>query len=123
MIDNPRKTGLLIAMLKDFPIQTIMTPSLATTMAEQSPDIPIPDRCNVADVFYTGDVGGILCQLDIGRPEGENVYFVSITHLRFERSAPLAREIEVYQRHRRKKKIETTGRAVDIEMIGRWCLF
>ena len=61
MIDDPNKTDLLMAMLKEsLPIQTIITPYLASALAKQSPDIPIPGRCNVIDVFYTGDMGGNL---------------------------------------------------------------
>ena len=78
MIDDPRKTDLLIGMLK---------------------------------VFYTGDMGGILCCLDIGGPDPKSAHLVSITHLimTFDRRVPLAREIEVYQRHRN-KKLKQQGR-------------
>jgi hypothetical protein len=111
MIDDPRKTDLLIAMLKEsLPIQAIVTPHLATALAKQSSDMPIPARCNVIDVFYTGDMGGILCCLDIGGPDTKSAHLVSITHLTFERRVSLAREIEVYQRHRNKKLKQQQGR-------------
>jgi hypothetical protein len=111
MIDDPRKTDLLIGMLKEsLPIQTIVTPYLATVLAKQSSDMPIPARCNVIDVFYTGDMGGILCCLDIGGPDTKSAHLVSITHLTFDRRVPLAREIEVYQRHRNKKLKQQQGR-------------
>ncbi len=35
--------------------------------------------------------------------DGEKVFFVSITHLTFDRRLPLAREIAVYQKHRIKR--------------------
>ena len=111
MIDDPNKTDLLIASLKEsLPIQTIITPYLASALAKQSPDIPIPGQCNVIDVFYTGDMGGILCCLDIGGPDTKSPHLVSITHLTFNRRIPLAREIEVYQRHRNKKLKQQQGR-------------
>src|SRR5271165_2686020 len=48
MIDDPNKTDLLMAMLKEsLPIQTIIAPYLASALAKQSPDIPIPGQCNV----------------------------------------------------------------------------
>lgn len=104
MIDDPNKTDLLMAMLKEsLPIQTIITPYLASALAEQSPDIPILAQCNVIDVLYSGDMGGIICCLDIGGPDTKNPHLVSITHLTFNRRVPLAREIEAYQRHRNKK--------------------
>jgi hypothetical protein len=91
MIDDPNKTDLLIAMLKEsLPIQTKITPYLARAMAQQSPDISIPAQCNVIDVFYTGDVGGILCCLDIGGPDTKSPHRVSITHLTFDRRFPPA---------------------------------
>ena len=49
-----------------------------------------------------GDEGGILCKLDLGA-DAENVAFLSITHLRFDPRLPLAREINVYQKHRVKR--------------------
>ena len=98
MIDDPRKTDLLMAMLKEsLPIQTNITPYLARELAKQSPDISIPGRCNVIDVVYSGDMGGILCCLDIGGPDTKSEHIVSITHLTFNRNVPVAREIETYQ--------------------------
>ena len=100
-----------MAMLKELlPVQAIVTPHLASALAKQSPDISIPAQCNVIDVFYTGDAGGILCCLDIGGPDTKSAHLVSITHLAFNRRAPLAREIEVYQRHRNKKLKQQQGR-------------
>jgi hypothetical protein len=52
-------------------------------------------------------MGGILCCLDIGGPGAESAHPVSITHLAFNRSVPLAHEIEAYQRHRNKKHCMT----------------
>lgn len=111
MIDDPNKTDLLMASLKEsLPIQTIITPYLASALAKQSPESPIPGQYNVIDVFYTGDMGGILCCLDIGGPDTKSPHLVSITHLTFNRRIPLAREIEAYQRHRNKKLKQQQGR-------------
>jgi hypothetical protein len=110
MIDDPSKTHLLMGMLKEsLPIQTMITPYLASALAKQSPDMPIPAQCSVIDVFYTGDIGGILCCLDIGGPDTQSAHLVSITHLTFHRRVPLAREIEAYQRHRNKKLKQQHG--------------
>ena len=57
MIDEPRKTELLMAGLKgSLPIQANVTPHLARELAKQAPDISIPSRCNVIDVFYSGEL-------------------------------------------------------------------
>ena len=111
MIDDPNKTDLLMAMLKEsLPIQANIAPYLASALAKQSPDIPIRGQCNVIDVLYSGDMGGIICCLDIGGPDTKNPHLVSITHLTFNRRVPLAREIEAYQRHRNKKLRKQQGR-------------
>ena len=100
-----------MAMLKEaLPIPTKVTPYLARELSKQSPDITIPSRCNVIDVVYSGDVGGIFCCLDIGGPDTKSAHIVSITHLTFNRNIPLAREIEAYQRHRNKKLKQQQGR-------------
>jgi len=104
MIDQHEKIDLLIARLKEsLPIQANIASPLAKLLAEMSPDTPIPAKCNVTSVFYTGDMGGIICGLDIGGPDTKNPHLVSITHLTFHRHVPLSREIEAYQRHRIKK--------------------
>jgi hypothetical protein len=104
MLDDPRKTEPLMSKLKEsLPIPTNVTPYLARELAKQSPDISIPSRCNVIDVLYSGESGGIVCCLDIGGRDAESVHLVLITHLIFNRNVPLAREIEAYQRHRIKK--------------------
>jgi hypothetical protein len=104
MIDQHGKTDRLIARLKEsLPIEAHITSPLAKLLAKQTPGIPIPATCNVTSVLYTGDMGGIICGLDIGGPGTETPHLVSITHLTFRRSVPLSREIEAYQRHRTKK--------------------
>jgi hypothetical protein len=104
MIDQHEKTDMLLKKLEaSLPIEANITPSLAKVLEEKSPDTPVPAKCNVTSVFYTGDMGGIICGLDFGRPESEEAHLVSITHLTFHRRVPLSREIEAYQRHRIKK--------------------
>jgi hypothetical protein len=111
MIDDSKKTDLLMAMLKEsLPVPANITQYLARALARQSPDIPIPDRCNVINVIYSGDIGGILCGLDIGGPDAKSAHLVSITHLTFNRIVPLAREIAAYQHHRNKKLKRQQGR-------------
>jgi hypothetical protein len=111
MIDDSQKTDRLMSMLKlSLPIQAHITRYLGKSLAEQSPDVPIPEQCNVIDVVNSGDEGGIVCCLDIGGPNAKVAHLVSITHLAFNRSVPLAREIEAYQRHRNKKLKRQQGR-------------
>ena len=111
MIDDPRKTDLLMSMLTEaLPIEANVTKYLAGELMEKSPGIAIPKKCNVTNVFYAGEMGGILCGLDIGGAETKTAHVVSITHLTFDRRVPLSREIEAYQRHRIKKLKQQQGR-------------
>jgi hypothetical protein len=104
MIDDAEKVDFLMGNLKLLlPIETRLTQRLIDTLKQKSPDISIPAMCNVIDVLYTRDEAGVLCCLDIGGPETKAAHLVSITHLSFDRHAPLYREIEAYQRHRIKK--------------------
>jgi hypothetical protein len=112
MIDDPWKTDQLMERLKEsLPIPANITPYLARELAKATPDITIPGQCNVTDFFYSGDMGGILCALDIGGPDTNSAHIVSITHLTFNRNVPLAHEIAAYQRHRNKKLKQQQGAA------------
>ena len=69
MIDDLERTNFLLEKLKTVvPIEARLPQSLIRLLAEKSPEMPIPERCNVIDVFYTGDEGGIICCLDIAGP-------------------------------------------------------
>jgi hypothetical protein len=111
MIDDLEKTNFLLEKLKTVvPIEARLSHSLIRLLAEKSPEMPIPERCKVIDVFYTGDEGGIICCLDIGGLQTQDVNLVSITHLGFHRNTPLSREIDLYQRHRIKKLKQQNAR-------------
>jgi len=110
MIDQHGKTDLLIAKLQEsLPIEANIPSPLAKFLAEKSPDT-IPAKCNITSVFYSGEMGGIIYGLDIGGPNTQTPHLVSITHLIFHRRVPLSREIEAYQRHRKKSQTATRPR-------------
>ena len=50
-----------------------------------------------------GDEGGLMCYLDFDFSDTQNVHIVSITHIKFDRRNPLAREIEAYCKLRIKR--------------------
>jgi hypothetical protein len=103
-IDGPERADFLVQRLKAaLPIEANVPPRLADMLGKKSPDVRIPSKCNVIDVMYSGDAGGILCSLDLGGPKATEVHLVSITHLTFYRRVPLSRDIESYQRHRTRK--------------------
>ena len=104
MIDNPLQVELLIAKLKAaLPLPATATPPLLAQVQEQAPDLDLSSRCQVTGIHYAGDEGGIVCKLDFGTENADKAFFVSITHLAFDRRLPLAREIAAYQKHRVKR--------------------
>ncbi len=104
MIDNPLQTELLIAKLQAaLPLPATATPPLLAQVQEQAPGRDLSPQCQITGIHYAGDEGGIVCKLDFGHEDGEKAFFVSITHLTFDRRLPLAREITAYQKHRIKR--------------------
>jgi len=104
MIDNPDQVERLLARLTaSFPLSATATSELAATIRAKSPGTDVPRRCTVTWASYSGDEGGIVCKLDLGPEETGKDFFVSITHLVFDTTTPLAREIAAYQKHRVKR--------------------
>ncbi len=111
MIDNPDKTEALIARLEAaLPVRARPTPEALRTLRRQSPEPRFPRHCDIAEIYYAGDEGGILCTLDFGLDDSKEVYVVSITHLRFGGKSALSRAVVAYQRHRVKKLTQLHGR-------------
>ena len=63
----------------------------------------MPAQCQITSLHYAGDEGGIVCKLEFGHESGGQGFFVSLTHLRFDRRSGLTREIVAYQKHRTKR--------------------
>ena len=104
VIDNPLQAHLLMAKLKAaLPLPALATPPLLAQLHEQAPGRDLSPRCQITGIHYAGDEGGILCELDFGTEDADTVFFVSLTHLTFDRRLPLAREIAAYQKHRVKR--------------------
>jgi hypothetical protein len=61
----------LSPLQESLPIEANIALPLAKLLAEKSPGIPITVKCNVTSFFYTGDMGGIICGVDIGGPNTE----------------------------------------------------
>jgi hypothetical protein len=114
MIDNQEKTELLIGALKEcLPISAHITPEVARELSKDSAGNVILTGCNVVEIFYMGDYGGITCGLEFADHEEKTKHVVSITHLRFNRNTPFFREIDAYQRHRVKKLKKQQGSGAD----------
>jgi hypothetical protein len=104
VIDNPVQVDRLIAKLRAaLPLSATATPASLALLREQGTGIDPSLPFQITDIHYAGDEGGILCKLDFGSEPEQKVFFVSITHLAFDRRLPLAREIAAYQKHRIKR--------------------
>src|SRR5271167_2062964 len=98
MIDDLEKTNFLLEKLKTVvPIEARLSQSLIRLLAEKSPEMPIPERCNVIDVFYTGDEGGNICSPDVGGPKTPDPNLISKPPPGFYRKTPPSRRIHLYQ--------------------------
>ena len=84
------------------PMRAFTSIELRRTLQEESKRV-YPHECSVTEIQYWGDEGGIACILDFGFSDTKNRHVVSITHLKFDRGNPLAREIKAYRKHRIKR--------------------
>ena len=102
MLDKLDKTARLMAMLKAaVPFEVELLASTLARMREYSPDVPISAKEMVFQVTYEPSHGGIICLI---RPTGtDNLLATSLTHVRVHPSAPFARSVADYQKHRAKK--------------------
>jgi hypothetical protein len=99
MIDNVEKSLALVEQMRvALPLHAFTSKELRKTLQQN-----FPPECSIAEVRYLGDEGGIMCHLNFGFSDSKEVHIVSITHLRFDRAHPLAREIEGYSKHRIKR--------------------
>ncbi len=103
MIDDIKNSLALVEKMQAaLPMRAFATKGLRRTL-QQSSKQRFPHEFSVPDVKYLGDQGGIACILDLGFEDAKEVHVVSITHLRFDRRHPLAKEIEAYCKHRIKR--------------------
>lgn len=103
MIDDIEKSMALVERMQAaLPMRAFTSMGLRRTLQEKSKR-NFPHECSVTEIRYLGDEGGLACHLDFGFGANKQVHIVSITHLKFDRKNPLAREIEAYCKHRIKR--------------------
>jgi hypothetical protein len=104
MIDDPAQVERLVpALRQSLPLFATVTPEVAAVIREQSPTADPLRRYPITRVDYAGDEGGIMCKVELGPQNDDRALFASITHLRFGRTGPIARQIAAYQKHRVKR--------------------
>jgi hypothetical protein len=109
MLDNPEKTArLLAAMKRAAPFEVELAPLVVKQLQADKVAAANQPRQIVSDLSYLGDEGGIMCH--IAPPESEGAIIISLTHVRVDRSMPLATAVLDYQKHRM-KKLKKQGRS------------
>ncbi len=113
MIDDLRTIGSLMERTRAaLPVQAHVGRDVLRTLRQEAPEASLSHQCDVTEIRYAGDEGGILCTLDFGDHASKRVYIVSITHVKFERRNPLSRDIERYKKRRVKRLRRVQGGVV-----------
>ncbi len=104
MIDDPRAIESLMELIRAaLPMRAHVGRDVLRTLRRETPEASLSHQCDITEVRYAGDEGGILCTLDFDDHALKTVYIVSITHVTFERRNPLWRDIERYKKRRIKR--------------------
>ncbi len=119
MIDDIYESMALVERMQAaLPMRAFLTRGFRRTV-RQSLKRDFPHECSVTEIRYMGDEGGLICHLDFGFSDTKNMHIVSITHLKFDRRYPLAREIEAYCKHRNKRlSVRARARPAPGRMTG-----
>ena len=97
MIDDYQTAMELMDKMKSsLPIAAYPSNKCVFIFRDKNIKIKASQLLEISDVYYSGDAGGILCSLKFPF-ETEQAYVVSLTHLRFVDTHPLAKEIRKYQ--------------------------
>ena len=113
MIDDLQTIDSLMEMIGTaLPMPAHVGRDVLRTLRRESPKAALSHRCDVTEVRYAGDEGGILCTLDFDDHASKEVYIVSITHVTFERRNPLWRDIKRYKNRRIKRLRRLQGGVV-----------
>ncbi|WP_017662205.1 hypothetical protein [Baaleninema simplex] len=101
-IDNYEEAQKLTEKIKShLPIDVTLTPAMCDRLNKQmGANLKKGQICQVNDVQYSGDMGGILCDLKMPESSDNFSALTSITHVRVTDDCPLADEIRSYQEKR-----------------------
>lgn len=99
-IKPPTSRELIKEMERSLPIRMYPLNASVQYLREQGLDLPADKALPVTKVMDSGDVGGVMCQIEYD--EKQHI-LISITHLKVPIEHPLSMKILAYQRHRIKK--------------------
>ena len=79
MIDNQDQVKRLLRRLIDvLPLAALATPALVAHLPKRSSAAKITSHCQVTDIFYAGDEGGVTCHVIFDQEEKEQVFLVQL---------------------------------------------
>jgi len=84
----------------EIPITAYPIRELGQNFRQNGNPITLKSKLTITSVFNTGDVSGIMCTVEVNE---DAVHACSLTHLTFEPSFRLSKEILEYQRKRFKR--------------------
>lgn len=88
---------LIKEMGKYLPIPVYPSQGLCRVLRKQGKEISTSTELEITKVFDSGDAGGIVCSVIEG---SDQVFIVSLTHLRIKPEHPLSGKILAYQKPR-----------------------
>jgi hypothetical protein len=88
---------LIEEMERCLPIPVYASKELRQLLRKQGKDIDINTELKITKVFDSGDAGGIVCSII---EEKNQVFVVSLTHLRVKPDHPLSDKVLAYQKQR-----------------------
>ena len=99
MIDNPATVATLLRQLEHQPpVAAFPTKELVRILRRGGVKASVDRALSITRVFYARDEGGICCDVIPGRTN--EVFIVSLTHLRLAPHHPLYPAVVAYQRER-----------------------
>ena len=88
----------LIEEMKSYlPIPVYASKELQQLLRKQGKDMDINTELKITKVFDSGDAGGIVCSI---LEENDQVFIVSLTHIKVKSNHPLSDKILDYQKQR-----------------------
>jgi hypothetical protein len=109
IIDNPAQVIDLMGKIEaQLPIPANPTSATIRQLRAQGLKIGAGRALFIQRVFYSGDEGGILCDVTPTK-DAKSALVISITHLRVAPNHPLARDIRAYQQQRLRRIAQSNG--------------
>ena len=91
---------LTLKMEKELPITAYPIRELVQIFREKKSHITLKSKLTITSVFNSGDISGIICTIKV---DEDNVLACSLTHLLFDKTLKLYKEILQYQEKRYKR--------------------